>query len=322
MNMMSLKFQKNSLLNLLKTNKEDIMRKKLLGLTKILFLGVFLILGTSGTSMAYLQGWELNLSGLSIGDLGDYTNIDRIDVNGQSTVNQSFGADGVFNNGDQFTELATMNQVVYFTEPGNASDIHTFPNSGGNNGYYMYVYASGLQGTVYDVSTPNLADPTTWTFRYSFTPGVGNIGMYIDNDTDPTNGVLETLTDFDLAFGGGIGNPGFLGGAENNGTTNITAFFRNTQTGVFFDNSGTDFTSLPVDFALGLLNTNNQVIASTFQIYGGATPTGLGGFTTDINNAGQFNVNVVPEPASLTLMGIGLLGIGGLVRKRFLGLRK
>lgn len=280
----------------------------------ILFLFIFICAGNVISANAYSieDGWNLNLSGVLTG-LGNYTNIDRIDVSGTAYVNQSYGVDGVFSDNDSFTEYSQLNQVIYYTEPGAPADIKSFSGISGG-GYNMYLYATGLTGYAKNVSATNPADLATYKFDYVFNPYVGTISMYIDDNLDPLDGVSATLSTFDLAFGAGIGNPGFLGGATPNGTTNITSEFVSPLVGVFSTGSGTDFASLPAGWALGLLNTNNQV-ASLTEI-AGTSPTGLIGFDAIVNSGGQMNVAVIPEPATMLLLGSGLLGLAGLGRKK------
>lgn len=280
----------------------------------ILLFCIFICAGNVISANAYSieDSWNLNLSGVLTG-LGNYTNIDRIDVSGSSYVNQSYGADGVFSDNDTFTEYSQLNQVLYYTEPGAPGDLMLFSGISGAN-YNMYLYATGLTGYATNVSATDPTDLNTYQFNYVFNPNVGIISMYIDDNLDPLDGVSETLSTFNLAFGAGIGNPGFLGGASPNGTTNITSEFVSPMAGVFSTGSGIDFASFPAEWALGLLNTNNQV-AGLIE-YVGTTPTGLAGFNAVINSAGQMNVAVIPEPATMLLLGSGLLGLAVLGRKK------
>lgn len=264
----------------------------------------FLLIGSNSSAYVIEDNWTLDLSSLG---LGTYSNIDRIDVTGSSNVSQSFGTDGLFNNGDTFSEYSQLNQLNYYTEPGAPADVNVFSL----NGNHMYIYATGLTGYATNVSATDPLNLATYQFDYVFNPHVGTIRMYIDNDFDPTNGGT-VLTTFDLLFGAGIGNPGFLGGATPNGTTNITSEFINPLSGVFLTDTGLDFALLPPGMtALGLLNTNNQVAQLTVN----TGPTGVTGFNAVINSAGQMNVSV-PEPATMLLLGSGLLGLAVLGRKK------
>lgn len=252
------------------------------------------------------NAWNLDLSGVIAG-LGNHTNIDRVTVDGSALVIQGFGSNGIFNNGDTFVEFSLLQTMTYWTEPGTPGNMHLFDlTDNANNTYNMYLYGTGLAGYVYDVQTPNPFDPTTWSFKYTFIPGAGSLGIYLDTDTTFGNGVTATLATFNIvAPSGGLGPQGFLGGANANGTSDITASFSTAMAGVWKTQYGLDFSTLPADFALGLLNSNNRVTAFV--------PT-ANGFMATVNSSGELNV-VVPEPSTIALLGAGIFGLGFAARR-------
>jgi len=274
----------------------------------VLVSSIFLAIFGVNQSYAYLieNGWTFNLSAVHSG-LTNATNVDRLTVDGTATVNQSFGSDGIFNDGDTFTEGALLQSVSYWTEPGVPGNLHTFDLTDDNGQTYtLYLYGAGLTGSVYDVTG---SGPSDWEFKYRFDSGVGTLAMYLDTDADPTNGVDATLATFSIISpSGGQGPAGFLGGAGQNGTSDVTAIFTSAYPGVWQTSSGLDFSNFPPGlFGIGLLNTNNRVIdyISTAN-----------GFTTTIYSSGELNVAVIPEPTTLFLLGSGLIGLAGIGRRK------
>lgn len=267
---------------------------------KIITLVAAMMLFAAGTAGA--TTFDINLSGF-YGGMGTYTDIDRITVSGTSTLNQSFGSDGIFNNGDTFSEMSLLQTLTYWSSAG---DYNSFDQL---NGKKLYVYANNLSGSVYNVNASS-ANPADWMFDYVFNPGQA-VYLYADTDTNPTNGVQTVAEFITVNPSGGQGPAGFLGGAGVNGTTDMTALFGPSTPAGVWSVSGTDI--LDYIAPIALLNTHNTVIG--FSPIFGDTQTGMAGFSAQITSNGELRV-VTPEPGTFVLLGAGLLGLGIFGRRR------
>jgi len=141
----------------------------------------------------------------------------------------------------------------------------------------------------------------TATFGGGTATSASASGVTVLNDSGPDQGMQ-----FTMAFNTGtstftlteIGGPDIL-----NGT--ITAILSGSQLpGQDILTLSVSFASLPADFAAFLGTQSGSAANTDIYIQGG---TGVGTIV---------NIVSTPEPATLWLFGSGLLGLGGLVRRK------
>ena len=168
---------------------------------------------------------------------------------------------------------------------------------------------------------------------FSFTGGT--IRMY----QNPTNGQYGTeagiyganlgnmIAEFNVLEGGG-GEVDASGSPVNNGQVSVLAQATQMDAGYFFRGNGDDL-SMEDIMAFAFTNANtvgaptNRLVREVACQYAGFTGSGCNG--TDygnsagaffVSNNGQFKLAEVPEPGSLALFGIAMLGAGVISRKR------
>lgn len=175
----------------------------------------------------------------------------------------------------------------------------------------------------------------TGTFGGGFTFTGGTISIYSN-----TYGVYGTTTGiygadqgtliatFDIMVGGG-GNVDASGSPINNGQVSVLAQAsapNGLKSGYFFGSDGTDLSTTDLlSFAFTNANTIAQPTANLVSEvgcqYAGYAPACGAGYANSgtaffVSNNGQFKLAEVPEPGSLALFGIAMLGAGVISRKR------
>ena len=246
-------------------------------------------------------------------------------ANGQS-VNEYLDV-----NGNGFIQLTpTGGSSFSFTEHA----VFNIGQADGNGQFFPLNYTGGN-------ITATFAATGTGNFSGAFRFTSGTINMY----QNPTNGQYGStagvyganlgslIASFNVLAGGG-GTVDASGSPTNNGQVSVRAeaAVGGLKAGYFFDEDGNDLSAQSV-LAFAFTNANTvgnpngtavkNLVGEVACQFAGFTGPGCSGGTYAntpnyffVSNNGQFKLAEVPEPGSLALFGIAMLGAGIFSRKR------
>ena len=280
--------------------------KKLLAL----FLATFLLSGVLGVGKAQAVAiFDMNLSNVDGNDWGVYEDIFSIGVSGFGNINQSYGLDGDFNDDDTFTEYAIFQQIGFKK---NVLDSTNPFNMLAADGKMMFAYAESLSGFATNFNSGK--------FDYIFNPG-STINIYI-GDKVPLGDTLipsylassTKIATLNLLSGEGAGSDQYLGGGATGSTRLLTSLdYANSLPGIWFTDSLGDLTQLsyPTHF---ILDTTNRIAGFKEYFDQNGNPAG---FNAVASSSGDVYVSPVPEPSTALLLGLGMLGLGMVGRRKY-----
>ena len=255
-----------------------------------------------------LNDWVFNPNGGGFAagqEINEY-----LDVNGNAFINLTPTGGSSFS----FTEHAVFNIV----------------QADSNGQLFPVNYAGGNITATFEATG-------TGNFSGAFTFTGGTIRMYqnpVNGQYSSTNGIYganlgNEIATFNVLAGGG-GNVDASGSPINNGQVSVFAKAAPgaLDSGYFFRANGDDL-SMSSILAFAFTNANTvgeptgNLVSEVACQFAGFTGAGCNG--TDysngpgyffVSNNGQFKLAEVPEPGSLALFGIAMLGAGVVSRKR------